>query len=392
MRSASAVLILAPLLAASAVAQQAGEPLGTALRNARAEQAAAEARAATFDKAAADARSDADRLRAQQAAAAQAIEAAEARITAADAQLRIQSADVAAHRQRLAEEQRPISALLAGLAIMGRRPPMLALAGRGGTDELVKVRILIDSTLPVIRRRTGNIAAELSHGTRLEQAALAARAEVTRSRQDLVARRQQFAALEERALDQAFAAGSQALSAGDVAIAAGEDVERIGQAQESSRSARALAAELASEAPAPPRPFAAEGKTPAPPFAYQLPAAAPVTEGLESVNDSGVRSRGIALAAARGLRLSAPAAGTVRFAGPFRAYDGILIIDHGGGWMSLIVNVSSPLEPGDKIGIGDPIGRALGPIEVELSRNGNRLSPALIAGSSPGLSKNGKGG
>ena len=29
------------------------------------------------------------------------------------------------------------------------------------------------------------------------------------------------------------------------------------------------------------------------------------------------------------------------FSGPFRDYDGVLIIDHGGGWMSLIVNVAS---------------------------------------------------
>ena len=28
---------------------------------------------------------------------------------------------------------------------------------------------------------------------------------------------------------------------------------------------------------------------------------------------------------------------------------GSLIIDHGGGWMSLIVNVGSPLKPGDKV-------------------------------------------
>ena len=38
----------------------------------------------------------------------------------------------------------------------------------------------------------------------------------------------------------------------------------------------------------------------------------------------------------------------------------ILIIDHGGGWMSLIVNVSSQLKPGDKVRLGDPLGRALG--------------------------------
>ena len=71
------------------------------------------------------------------------------------------------------------------------------------------------------------------------------------------------------------------------------------------------------------------------------------------MNDSGVRSRGINFATARGAPVTAPADGIVRFSGPFRDYDGILIIDHGGGWMSLIVNVSSPLKPGDKVRLGD---------------------------------------
>jgi len=122
-----------------------------------------------------------------------------------------------------------------------------------------------------------------------------------------------------------------------------------------------------------------------------LPAEAQVTEGLAAVNDSGVRSRGLTLATSRGAPVTAPADGVVRFSGPFRDYDGILIIDHGGGWMSLIVNVSSPLHPGDAVHIGDPIGRALGPLQVELSQSGRRISPALIAGSSQTLSKGTKG-
>ena len=136
----------------------------------------------------------------------------------------------------------------------------------------------------------------------------------------------------------------------------------------------------------------AEGAVPRPPFAYQLPAVAPVTEGLAAVNASGVRSRGLALATYRGAPLAAPADGVVKYSGPFRDYDGVLIIDHGGGWLSLIVNVGSTLKVGDKVRRGEPVGRALGPLQVELSQNGRRISPALIAGSSQSLSKAAKGG
>jgi septal ring factor EnvC (AmiA/AmiB activator) len=386
--------IALPLLAAgSAAPQPVPNPLDSDLRQARAEQAAAEAETAKLEQAAAQARDEATRLRARQEAAAQAIEAAEARITASDAELRLASAYVAAHRQQLAEQQRPIASLLAGLATMAERPPLLALADRGGTDELVKVRILLDSTLPVIRQRTARLSSELAQGQKLEQAALAARADLVRGQQNLAAKRQQFAGLEQRAIERSLASGGQALGAGDVAIAASEDVERLRASEASSRDAFRLASQLASADPAPPRPSPPEGgPVRLVQFAYALPANARVVDGLGSVNDSGVQSRGLTLATGRGMPLVAPASGTVRFAGPYGDHDGILIIDHGGGWMSLIVNVASTLRPGNRVQLGDPIGRALGPVGVELSQNGRRISPALIAGSSPTLSKAGKGG
>jgi murein hydrolase activator len=391
-RIAPIFLALPLLAAASAPVLPVAVPLDQQLQQARSEQATAEKDAARLEQSAAKARGEVDRLRAEQAASAQNIEAAEARITAADMQLRIASAYVAAHRQQLAAEQRPISSLLAGLAVMGRRPPLLAIADQSSADELVKVRILLDATLPVIRARTAKLSAQLAEGRRLEQAAATARAELVRSRENLLERRQQFASLEQKALQLAAKSGSQALSAGDVAIAAGESVESLQGSEASSRSAAAMATELASEDAAPARPGSGEGSVPRPPFAYDLPASAAVTEGLANVNESGVQARGITLQTPRGAQVTAPASGTVRFSGPFRDYDGVLIIDHGGGWMSLIVNVGSTLRQGDRVAIGQIIGRALGPLQVELSQNGRRISPALIAGSSQSLSKAPKGG
>lgn len=392
MRALASALVLSSLLAASAPAQQPGEPLNAALKQARAEQASAEAEAARLARIAAKAGDEAARLRAEQAAAAQAIEAAEARITAAHAQFRLVSAYLESRRERLAQEQRPVASLLAGLAVMAQRPPLLALADQGGTDEFVKVRILLDATLPVIRTRTAALSAELKRGEELEQASVAARKELVGSRGQLLEQRQRFAALETKANEMAATAGSRALTAGDVALSAGEDVEGLTRAEANSRDVRALGAALAQSEAAPPRPIAPEGVAPKLPFAYALPANAPVTDGLGSVSASGVRSRGLVLATPRGAEVAAPADGIVRFSGPYRDYDGILILDHGGGWMTLLLNLSSALKPGTRVRIGDPLGRALGPLGVELSQNGRRISPALSAGSSQSLSKGGKGG
>lgn len=392
MRFRAFALLLVPLVGAVAAAPPQSLPLQQQLQQARNEEAAAEAQAARLEQAAGRARGEAQRLQAQQAAAAQAIEAAEARITAADAQYRLAAAYVLRERVRLAQEQRPVSTLLAGLAVMARRPPLLALADARSTDEFVKVSVLLDSTLPVIRSRTRGLSRQLENEQRLETAALSARAELVRSRQELASKRQEFAALERRAIDRSLATGGEALSVGDVAIAAGERIGQLRDEQATNRAARELAAQLAADEAPPPRPFPGAGSMPRPPFGYSLPVSAPVTEGLGAVDDSGVRARGLRLATLRGAPISVPADGVVRFSGPFRDYDGIVIIDHGGGWMTLIVNVSSPLKVGQKVSRGDPLGRALGPVEVELSRNGQRFSPALIAGSSESLSKGVKGG
>ena len=392
MRGLALALILSPLLAASAAAQDAGPPLDTALKQAEAEQASAEAQTAKLEQVASQAKGQVARLHAEQAAAAQAIDAAEARISAAGARLQLSAAEVAAYRGQLAVEQQPISSLLAGLATMAQRPPLLVFADRGGTDELVKVRLLLDATIPVIRARTSRLAGQLAQGERLQNAALAAGSELTRSRDALLARRQRYAELEQKALRQALDASGQALGSGDIAMVASEDLERLRGEQTNNQSIRRVADQLAMEDPAPPSPFAPENAGPQPPFAYELPTAAPVTEGLGSVNESGVRSRGLTLATARGAPITAPADGIVKFAGPFRDYDGVLIIDHGSGWLTLIVNAASTLHPGDHVAIGQPIGRALGPLQVELSQNGRRISPALIAGSSHNLSKSEKGG
>ena len=159
----------------------------------------------------------------------------------------------------------------------------------------------------------------------------------------------------------------------------------------SAHSAEAAASGLASIGPAPERPGPAEGPS-RPLFAYRLPAMASLTGGLGEVSESGIRSRGITLATSRGSAVSAPANGTVLFSGPFRDFDGVVIIDHGGGWKSVLINVASTLPNGTRVSGGERLGTALGPIEVQLLQNGRPLSAALIAGSSAVLSNRPKQG
>ena len=378
-------LLTLPLAAVSSA------PVGvdTALGLAREEAKAAEREAQRLRQMADRAHDTATRLRAQRLAAAQAIGAAEAGISVADSELRLVNGRQQALSDSLRRDQQPIAGLLAGLAMMARRPPVLVIAGDGNTDELVRVRVLLDSTVPVIRARTASLSRQLAAGTALQRSALLARDRLRQSRVHLDRRRQEFAALEQQALQSAAASSGHALDAGDTALASGETVESLASTAANARALSNLVASLQGMTAPPARSTPGEGVS-SPSLRYTLPVDAPVTSGLGAVSASGVRSRGLALATPRGRAIRVPANGVIRFAGPFRDYDGIVIIDHGGGWMSLLVNVGTRLPVGARVRIGEPLGRALGSVEVELSQRGRRFSPAIIAGSSATLSKGGK--
>jgi murein hydrolase activator len=380
------LLAAVPVLAADEVAPSPEAELTVA----RADVARASAEEQKLTAAAASAGNEAQKFAAERRAAAAAIAAAEARIAVAQAELTIARTALATQRQNLAERQAPVAGLLAGLVEMGRRPPLLALAG-GSSEEFVRVRALLDTTMPVIRARTAALAGELATANRAEQAAATARDALAGQRAALDQQRARFAELEHRALSRQATLSGQAFGAGDATLVGGEALASLDDEAARRRVGQAAARALALLDPLPPRPSAPDGKASLPPFAYQLPIEAPVAAGLGSVDANGVRSRGLTLRTGRGATILVPADGRVVFAGPYRRADGVVIIDHGGGWMSLLVNVATDLPKGSTVHMGDPLGRTLGPLEVELSKRGTNVSPAFIAASSAMLSNRAKG-
>ena len=390
-RFASLALVFAgsAAIAASAPVLPQGLTVDAQLRQARAEAAAATAEQQRLEKLAAEAHGEVGRLQAAQLAAAQAIAAAEAQISAADAEAQLARVRLELQRQRLARKQAPVSSLLGGLYLTSQRPPLLLLAETGSTEELLKLRALVSEVAPVVQARTAALSSELQSAERLQAVAIAAHRRMVDSRDELSRRRDAFAALEAQAIEVAQRTGSQALGAGDIALARSETVSAAEQAAQSARESARVARELAKVGPAP-LPLAPPARSPA--LAYRLPADAPVAQGLGTVDANGVRSRGVTLATRRGTPLEVPATGTILFAGPFRDYDGVIILDHASGWKSVLVNAGTRLRRGDRVKIGEPLGIALGAVEVQLLKGGEAVSPALIAGSSAIVSKERKSG
>ncbi|MEO7814644.1 MAG: peptidoglycan DD-metalloendopeptidase family protein [Sphingomicrobium sp.] len=375
------VLLLLPLIlaASSSIAQPSGEQTLLAVR---AEAVRAEADAARLTKAADGARGEAAKLAAQRLAAAAAIAAAEARISEADAMVQAREALARDSSAKLAAKQAPVAALVAGIVNLGRRPPLVSLAADRDLAQMVRMRALLDVAVPRIRAQSLALSGELAANRRLVEQARIARTALASARTKLARRQQQFAALEARSLDQAATLDASASGADDRMLAATEGVSALGNDRDRARAASRLASELALLSPAPPRPFGPDSPPSAPPFALVVPVDAPVIDGLGQISINGIRSRGTTFAARPGAPVLVPADGILVFAGPYRRHDGIAIIDHGHGWMSLIVGIRASAPKGSRLTHGEPLGKALGPVSIELSTNGRPVSAILIARSS----------
>jgi septal ring factor EnvC (AmiA/AmiB activator) len=387
-RTTACLSLVIPILlaAASSPVVPVAETADAALARARIEADQAAKRLARLEGDLARAGNEAERLKSQQAAAAAAIEETEAKIGAQDAELRLAHARVTLAERRLATKRAPLAALLAGLATMGRQPPILALADQGSVEEMIRVKALLDATMPVIARRSALLRADLTARQRSADAAGKVSRDLVASRKELEERRQRFAQLEASAADRAARLAGETFKAGDRVLAGDEALAIARSDADSQRAARASASRLANLDFAPARPMRGDSALPPTDFAYSLPVDAPLLEGLGSVSKAGISSRGLRFATPRGAPVIAPADGEIVFAAPYRGQDGIVIINHPGGRTSLLLGVSSEKPRGSKVRRGEFIGRTLGPLGVELRQNGVPQSPALIAASSVPLS------
>ena len=87
------------------------------------------------------------------------------------------------------------------------------------------------------------------------------------------------------------------------------------------------------------------------------PAAGPITRRFGQT-DGFVTAKGLTIATRPGAEVVAPYDGTILFAGPFRSYGQILIIEHPGGYDSLLAgcdHIDSVV--GQSVKAGEPVGR-----------------------------------
>lgn len=363
-----------------------------ALEAARQQQRNARARAERLEQQAEQSQASAGKAQSNAAALAARVQQSEAAITAAQAELALLQVQSDNLDRQLARKRQPLMRLTAALQTMARRPLALAALQPGSLEDVVHTRAALAAAMPVVRSRTASLRSELDLARDLEKRQLATLANQRSAEASLENRRRNMLALaeKERLLAQRAAGGASREAERALFLAEeARDLDALVGGLEANAAVRSRLAALPGPVLRPgSAPAAAQGPTALPkpvpsataaPDQYILPVAGRVVTGFGDPDATGERSSGLVLATRSRAQAVAPGAGRVVFAGPYRGFRSIAIIEHENGWTSLVTGLSRlSVTVGQEVAAGSPLGQggtSESLVSLELRRDGEPVNP-----------------
>lgn len=374
-------LSLLPIIAAASLSAQ--NPGGEqALRDAKAKALVAEKRAESLRQEAANASFAADRLVAQHAVLSAEIDAAAAQIDAAKARIAIITKRQKLQQQKLGAASEPMLRLNAALQQMTNRPTSLMMAQPGQRKDYIHMRAVMETVQPEIARRTAALRQQIVIQKDLQGQEMLALKALSGARTRLATQRTALAKLENSSRGKSDSLTADAAVEFEQAIAQGERARDIIENIDYQRASGERASDLAALE----GPLLASGNSALRPTTnrrvYLIPENGKLIAGFNELNATGYRERGITLRLDPSTNISAPAAGKISYAGTYRSYGNIIVLEHGSGWSSLITNLASlNVSQGARVRQGELLGkvRADKPeITLELRRKGRTMDIAAL--------------
>jgi len=291
----------------------------------------------------------------------------EAQIATGEQRRRTLDDNERALRESLDGRRATIAEILAALQRIGRRPPPALLVRPEDALQSVRTAMMLGAVLPEMRSEAALLAADLAELLRVRKE-IAAEVELSAhnlaalSRDServtlLVEERQKKQAEAERALQ------SEREHAADLARQADNLKDLIAKLEQDG-GAGARAAEAAAAKPranlaalsdpgrlAPAVAFAAARGT------LPLPVNGVRIRQFGDTDRLGSTEKGISIAARAGAQVTAPCDGWVVYAGPFRSYGQLLILNAGGGYHVLLAGMERiSVDLGQFVLTGEPVG------------------------------------
>ncbi|MCJ2036692.1 peptidoglycan DD-metalloendopeptidase family protein [Methylobacterium sp. J-068] len=307
--------------------------------------------------------------------AARQSQATEVRMSRLEERLKTLGASEAALRRSLESRRGVIAEILAALQRMGRRPPPAVLVRPEDVLAVIRTSMLLGAVVPELRGEAETLAGDLSELVRLKGLIASDREGLTgdlagwaREQQRLnaliAARRTRQAEVEsglsaERTRTAELSV--QAKSLKDLLDRMEGEVASARRAAEEARAAETREARATQE-----RFAAASARDPArlsPKVRFvdtrgdlPRPVSGTLLRGFNQPDGTGGASRGISLATRPKAVVSSPADGWVSFAGQFRSYGRLLIINAGDGYYLLLAGMDQiNVEVGQFVLAGEPV-------------------------------------
>ena len=339
--------------------------------------------AAELQKRTAAIRDEIRSLREKLVRTAAATQTRESVLTRQESELRLLEAREKAAAADFQKRQQQLAEILAALQRLSLRPPVTLASRSDDANDAVRTALVLRSLVPELERRAERLKQEIEAYARLKEAVRARRGNVADADSALGRERRALVGLLEQ---------KQAL------LKETEDEQAANKARlefltQEAQTLRDLLAKLRQEK-AKPDPAPRTAALTEPPkgkirsFAVArgkltLPAAGAVKPHFGSDERFGEFSRGLMIAARPGAQAVATYDGQVVFAGQFRGYGRILIIEHRDGYHSLIVglaridaSVKQWVLAGEPVGIVGEHDSQGAQLYVEIRHNGRPIDPA----------------
>ncbi len=274
--------------------------------------------------------------------------------------------EIAGRQKTLGKSRQEIGTLTSILIRLGQQPPESFFLQAGLTDDHIHRAILARSLLPRLEAESESAARDLAVLSDLHWMA--------EEQKRLIAASQQNLRSQHANLDQLIRTRQGLLSKTEAQKAA---IAR--QLVSLTTEAHDLRQLLARVSPPGGRPKGGvDGVHPA----LARPVSGAVMRRFGSRDDDGITSKGLTYTAMPGSPVVAPMDGRVVFAGPFRGYGQILILQHKGGYHSFLAGFGRiDAEMGQDVEAGEPLGilpvKGAGRPELyfEWRRNGEPVDP-----------------
>ena len=353
--------------------------------------------------------SELNSLRRQAIAAAKKAQRHEAQLIALEARLRELNDNEAAIRSELSQRRFEMSGTLAALQRLSRNPPQTLLAFPDAPTQMVRSAMLLRTALPRIREEADQLTGMLQELGRIREETRVQLASVEAETVELEEEQERLSGILRRKSTMLKQTESERREinrrVGELAKKAEsirdlldqieaerqqrEEAERKRREEQAALQAEALKQQQQPQQQQAPR----SGRVAAlskPAGIKPFPARGPITEPTSAKvvryygqrNKLGQTERGITYATRPGAQIVAPHDGLVAFAGPFEDYGHILIIEHDGGYHTLLAGLERlDTSTGQWVLAGEPVGAMGGnPVDgnglyLELRRKGRPIDP-----------------